>query len=48
MVYGPETVAVTKKQVKEMKVAEIKMLRFTMGVTKKTRVETSTSGVQSR
>ena len=30
MVYGLETVAVTKKQVEEMEVAEIKMLRFAM------------------
>ena len=35
MVYGLETVAVTKKQVKEMEVAEMKMLRFAMGVTRK-------------
>ena len=35
MVYGLETVAVTKKQVEEMEVAEIKMLRFAMGVTRK-------------
>ena len=33
MVYGLETVAVTKKQVKE--VAQMKMLRFAMGVTRK-------------
>ena len=38
MVYGLETVAVTKKQVEEMEVAEIKMLRFTMGVTRKDKV----------
>ena len=38
MVYGLETVAVTKKQVKEMKVAEMKMLRFTMGVTRKDKI----------
>ena len=31
MVYGLETVAVTKKQVEEMEVAEMKMLRFAMG-----------------
>ena len=31
MVYGLETVAVTKKQVQEMEVAEMKMLRFAMG-----------------
>ena len=38
MVYGLETVAVTKKQVKEMEVPEIKMLRFAMGVTKKSKI----------
>ena len=35
MVYGLETVAVRKKQVKEMEVAEMKMLRFAMGMTRK-------------
>ena len=38
MVYGLETVAVTKKQVEEMKVVEIKMLRFAMGVTRKDKI----------
>ena len=38
MVYGLETVAVTKKQVEEMKVAEMKMLRFAMGVTRKYKI----------
>ena len=38
MVYGLETVAVTKKQVEEMEVAEIKMLRFTIGVTRKDKI----------
>ena len=38
MVYGLETVAFTKKQVEEMKVAEIKMLRFAMGVTRKDKI----------
>ena len=38
MVYGLETVAVTKKQVKEMEVAETKMLRFAMGVTRKDKI----------
>ena len=38
MVYGFETVAVTKKQVEEMEVAEIKMLRFAMGVTRKDKI----------
>ena len=34
MEYGLETVAVTKKQVEKMEVAEIKMLRFAMGLTR--------------
>ena len=38
MVYGLETVAVTKKQVKEMEVVEMKMLRFAMGVTRKDKI----------
>ena len=38
MVYGLETVAVTKKQVKEMEVAQMKMLRFAMGVTRKDKI----------
>ena len=38
MVYGLETVAVTKKQVEKMEVAEIKMLRFAMGVTRKDKI----------
>ena len=38
MVYGLETVAVTKKQVEEMEVTEMKMLRFAMGVTRKDRI----------
>ena len=37
-VYGLETLAVTKKQVKEMEVAEMKMLRFATGVTRKDRI----------
>ena len=35
MVYGLDTVAVTKKQVEEMQVAQIKMLMFATGVTRK-------------
>ena len=35
MVYGLEAVMVTKKQVEEMEVAEMKMLRFAMGVMRK-------------
>ena len=38
MVYGLETVAVTNKQVQEMEVAELKMLRFAMGVTRKDKI----------
>ena len=38
MVYGLETMAVTKKQVEEMEVAEMKMLRFAMGVTRKDKI----------
>ena len=38
MVYGLETVAVTKKQVEEMEVAEMKMLMFAMGVTRKDKI----------
>ena len=39
MVYSLETVVVTKKQVVEMEVAEMKMLRFAMGVTKKDKIK---------
>ena len=39
MVYGFETVAVTKKQVEEIEVAEMKMLRFAMGVTRKNKIK---------
>ena len=38
MVYGLEMVVVTKKQVKDMEVAEMKMLRFVMGVTRKDKI----------
>ena len=38
LMYGLETVAVTKKQVKEMEVAKMKMLRFAMGVTRKDKI----------
>ena len=38
MVYGLETVAVTKKQVEEMEVAKMKMLRFATGVTRKDKI----------
>ena len=38
MVYGLDTVAVTKKQAEEMEVAEMKILRFAMGVTSKDKI----------
>ena len=38
MVYELETVAVTKKQVEEMEVAEMKMLRFAMRVMRKDKI----------
>ena len=38
MVYGLETVVVTKKQVEEMEVSEMKMLRFAKGVTTKDKI----------
>ena len=38
IVYGLEMVAVAKKQVEEMEVAEMKMLRFAMGVTRKEKI----------
>ena len=38
MMYELETMAVTKKQVEEMEVAEMKMLRFAMGVTRKHKI----------
>ena len=38
IVYGLETVAVTKKQVEKMEVAEMKMLRFAMGVTREDKI----------
>ena len=38
MVYELETVAVTKKQVEETEVAEMRMLRFAMGVTRKHKI----------
>ena len=38
MVYGLEMVAVTKKQVEEMEVTEMKMLRFAMGAMRKDKI----------
>ena len=39
MLYGLKTVVFTKKQVKEMKVAEMKTLRFAMGVMRKGKIK---------
>ena len=38
MVYELETVAVTKKRVEEVEAAEMKMLRFAMGVTRNDKI----------
>ena len=38
MVYGLETVLVTKKQVQEMQVTDMKMLKFAMGMTRKDKI----------
>ena len=38
MAYEIETVAVTKKQIEEMEVVEMRMLRFAMGVTRKDKI----------
>ena len=38
MVYGLETVVVTKKQAEEIEVTEIKMLRFAMRMTRKDKI----------
>ncbi|XP_065668195.1 uncharacterized protein LOC136088415 [Hydra vulgaris] len=38
MLYRLETVALTKRQVREMEVSEMKMLRFSFGVIKKDRI----------
>ena len=50
MAYGLETVVVTKKQVEEMEVTEMKMLRFAMGVTRKDKIrnEHIRSGMKMR
>ena len=48
MVYEIETVAITKKQVEEMEVAEMKMLRFAMRVTKKNKIRNEYIRVQLR
>ena len=42
MLYGMETVAVTKRQVGKMEVAGLKMVRWAQGVTKKDKKKTNT------
>ena len=39
IMYGLEAMAVTKTQVEEMEVAQMKMLRFAMGVTRKDKIK---------
>ena len=39
MLYGLETVALTKRQEAELEVAEMKMLRFSLGVTRLDKIE---------
>ena len=39
--YGMETVAVTERQVKKMEVAELKMVRWALGVTRKDMIRNS-------
>ena len=38
MLYGMETVAVTEKQVENMEVTELKMVRWALGVTRKDKI----------
>ena len=38
MLYGMETVAVTERQMGKMEVAELKMLRWALGVTRKDKI----------
>ena len=38
LIYGLETVSVTKKQVEETEVSKMKMLRYAMGVTRKDKI----------
>ena len=40
MLYGLETVALAKRQEAEMEVAELKMLRFSLGVTRMDKIRT--------
>ena len=42
MLYGMETVALTKRQVGKMEVSELKMIRWTLEVTKKNKIKTNT------
>ena len=42
MLYGMETVAVTERQVGKMEVAELKMVRWALGVTRMDKIKTNT------
>ena len=42
MLYGLETVALTKRQEAEMEVAKLKMLRFALGVTRVNKIRETT------
>ena len=48
MLYGLATVPLTKRQEAEMEVAELKMLRFSLGVTRMDKIRKSTSEGQHR
>ena len=47
-VFGLETVAFTKKQLEQMEVAEMKMLRFAMRVTRKNKIRNEYIRLQER
>ena len=44
MLYGMETVAVTERQVGKMEVAELKMVRWALGVTRKDKIKKQIRG----
>ena len=44
MLYGMETVAVTERQVGKMEVAELKMVRWALGVTRKDKIRNEYEG----
>ena len=48
MLYGWETVALTKRHEAEMEVAELKMLRFSLGVTRMDKIMQECVGLHQR